>query len=114
MVKYWYLSVPITHLDPEVVKQRCEAATKLCGDFWDAGIYVLSTATHSAALREHGYLQNTTHDELLAFDIALLKGAAGLYVLTLPGWQESLGVQEEIKFALEHDIDIIYWPQDWL
>ena len=114
MVKYWYLSVPITHLDPEVVKQRCEAATKLCGNFWDAEIYVFSPATHSVALRDRGYLQNTLHNELVAFDLALLKGAAGMYVLTLPGWQESLGVQEEIKFALDNKIDIVYWPEKWL
>ena len=114
MVKYWYLSVPIAHPDPKIVKQRCKIATKLCGDFWDAQIYVFSPATHSLALRNHGRLKSTTHRELLDFDLAVLKGAAGMYVLMLPGWEESKGVQEEITFARNNKIPIIYWVEAWL
>lgn len=38
----------------------------------------------------------------------ILSKCEKMIVLKLPGWQESLGVQAEIKFATEHSIPIFY------
>jgi hypothetical protein len=48
--------------------------------------------------------QNFPYDYWLRWSKAMLTPAKALYVLTLPGWESSKGLAEEIRLA--HDLEI--------
>lgn len=93
-----YLATPYSHKDKEVEKARFEIVTKV-----------------SAILTKHGYINfspiTQSHEQSLRCDMptnwhfwqhidrCFLRKCDELWVLSLPGWLESVGVTAEIEFA---------------
>ena len=48
------------------------------------------------------------------YNLAMLKSAHALYVFCLTGWQNSIGVTEEIAFAKANNIHMVFWNEDGL
>ena len=93
-----YLASPYSHPDPAVREVRILAAARCCAAMLARGVHVLSPVVygHPVALAGgHATDWQTWRD----LDLALLRRCDTLAVLTLPGWQESVGVAAEIAEA---------------
>ena len=55
-----------------------------------------------------------SHDFWMAQDVPLLLKASRVMVLCLDGWQESRGVQEEIRLAKLAGIAVCYMDENWV
>jgi hypothetical protein len=65
-----------------------------------------SPICHWHPIVELGY--HVKYDVLLQVDLHILSVATELYVLCIPGWQDSAGVRKEITHAKEHKIKTSY------
>lgn len=102
-----YLAGPYSHDDAEIREQRFEALTQKAAELMRDGHIVYSPITHGHAIAER-------HDLPLSFDwwqgqcFGMLRHASKLVVLRLVGYQQSIGVREEIKVAMSLNIPIEY------
>lgn len=103
--EYSYLACPYAHPDEEVRLSRVRAATETAFDFFKRGISVFSPLTHNAPL-VNMRIGNGWEGKWEGFDLGMLSRAQKLYVLTLPGWENSYGVQAEIAHARKLSIPI--------
>lgn len=94
-----YLATPYSHPDPAVREQRFRAACQAAVALLHAGHVVFSPITHSHPLAQHGLPGNWHFWE--RYDRALLERCDEVVVLMLDGWENSVGVQAEIRIARE-------------
>ncbi len=112
--EYSYLACPYSHKDELIKTQRVEAVTHTAFELFKKGISVFSPLTHNAPLMDKGIGQGWA-GKWEGFDLGMLSRAHKLYVLTLPGWAESRGVQAEITYAEKLSIPIEKLePSDWV
>ena len=99
-----YIAQPYSHEDPAMREWRYQQALKVAARLMLQGWAVFSPIAHTHPIeRETG---KQSHDFWLRQDIAVLRHAAKLVVLMLPGWKESKGVAEEIAVAKANKIPI--------
>lgn len=106
MTGFVYLASPYSHADAQVQHDRFDAVVREAAQMIKEGHKVFSPISHTHHI---GLVApNIDHDGWLEQDIAILRHAAALVVLMLPGWRESKGVAREIAFAREAGIPIKY------
>jgi hypothetical protein len=93
-----YLATPYSHDDPAVMQARFEAVNAAAAELMSRGQHVFSPISHSHPISVVGDLP-VEWDYWEAYDKRLLAICDQLYVLTLDGWQESVGVAAEMKLA---------------
>lgn len=103
-----YLASPYSHPDPKVREQRFEAACKAAAELMLAGAIVFCPIAHSHPISLRIPEHKQPHGFWMAQDLPLLARATGLAVLQIDGWLDSRGVQEEIDFAIKHQIPVKY------
>ncbi len=106
-----YLAAPysMNNTAPGAMRQwRYEVVTKVAAGLMQAGITVYSPVTHGYALTHTGKIGAQTTEWWLNHCLGMLSKASGLFVLRLPEWNKSLGVQTEIQFAEANNIPIIH------
>jgi hypothetical protein len=116
-----YLASPYSHPDPFVQRQRfwrvTEAAAQLAKQLAkdNVAFYIPITMTHPLECVLKGDDTNLSHEEWMKFDSAFWPKCDELWVLTLDGWQESVGVKEEIKHFTEvgKPVRFVSVPHDW-
>lgn len=93
-----YLASPYTHKDQLIMKTRFLLAEQVTARLLHRRSWVYSPIVHchELALRYH---LPTDFAYWRDYNFAMLRRCDTLYVLFIPGWEESLGVTEEIKFA---------------
>lgn len=101
-----YLSSPYSDPDPLVQHQRFEEAWKATLWAWSLGYHVYSPVAYTHIIDI--LIPSIDYIEWLSFDIKLLYFCDELWVLMLPGWEESKGVQTEIRTAKTINIPIRY------
>jgi nucleoside 2-deoxyribosyltransferase len=94
-----YLASPYSHPDPAVREERYRAACRAAAALLLAGQPVFSPIAHSHWIAEHGLPYAWSFWEPL--DRWFLERCDEVVVLTLDGWNESVGVQAEIRIAAE-------------
>lgn len=100
-----YLACPYSHADPLVRLRRFNAANRAAGRLLGEGHFVLSPISHTHPIAECCDLpKGWQFWENL--DRAYLACCKAMFVLTLDGWLDSVGVQSEIKIAREMGIPI--------
>ncbi len=111
--EYSYLACPYAHSDRAVMEKRVQAATETAYTFFQRGISIFSPLTHNSPLVNMG-IGNGWEGKWEGFDLGMLGRAQKLYILTLPGWEDSRGVAEEIAYARKLSIPIEYisYPQE--
>lgn len=95
--KLVYLAGPYIHEDKKVMQKRFKVLSKVAGKLMrDKDVYVYSPITHG-----HPIHQSTqfTSQFWLEFSIGMLDKCDEMYILDIPGWQESVGVTAEIEYA---------------
>lgn len=101
-----YLASPYSHEDESLRKFRVSEVQKYAAQLMGAGHNVFCPIAHTYPLE--GLIEDAHHEFWMKQDLALLQYAEVLVVLMLPGWRESKGVQEEIRYAFDHDIPVVY------
>jgi len=96
---FTYLASPYSHPDPVVRQQRFEAVCKVAAKLMLAGEVVFSPIAHSHSIETVGLKDVKNGAFWKEQDIPILRHAARLVVLMLPGWQESAGIAWEIETA---------------
>ena len=94
-----YLGSPYSHPEPAVREMRFDAACKAAAVLMQRGHLVFSPVCYSHQIAKHGLPTDWVFWE--KYDRAILRRCEEVWVLMLPGWESSRGVQAEIKIARE-------------
>ena len=105
-----YVAAPYAHPDYWVRRSRVRWATVAAANFASEGFGVFSPLSHSAGIAE--CQPKVSEDYWYELDLKLMVGCDKLVVCKLPGWEESEGVQKEIKRANELNMEINYIEQE--
>ena len=106
-----YLATPYSDADPAVMQFRFESVTAAAAELMSRGQHVFSPITHSHPIAQVGHLP-VEWDYWEVYDKRLLAICDQLYVLTLDGWQESVGVAAEMKLARNMGKPIRYYDPE--
>ena len=101
-----YVGSPYTHPDPVIMKQREHQAAAYTAWLLRNGHKAFSPIVHGHALairfdlpRQAGFWLDLCLDQL--------QHATALHVLTLDGWEKSVGLSYEIAFARKNEIPVV-------
>jgi len=92
----------------DIRQHNFEIVTKLTAKLLKMNLVVFSPITHSHPIQTIGKLTSNDLDFWMAEDLPFVEFCDIVLVMTLPGWQESNGVQSEISFAKTLDKKIYY------
>lgn len=112
-LRFAYLATPYSDPSDFVREDRFRKVTRMAAKLMEAGIAVHSPITQGHAMVK--YLPEElkhSHDFWLQADIEILSKVDFLIVLTLDGWQTSRGVTEEIDYAYEKKLPIVFMDAD--
>lgn len=94
-----YLASPYSHPDRWVQFKRYEAVCQVAMKMFREGLFVYSPICHTVSIAEYGLPEG--YKVWREFDHEMIRRCDKVVVLMMMGWKESVGVQDEIKFALE-------------
>jgi len=103
----WYLACPYSHKDKRVMRKRFREANRAAAKLMGSGHYVFSPISHTHPIAEAGELPRDW-EFWAGYDTAIISRCTKMIVLTIDGWEESIGVQSEIKLAKKFCIPIEY------
>lgn len=104
---FTYLASPYSHTNPEIREERFRLAEQALAHLLDRSVWTYSPIVHCHALSLRFDLP-VSFDFWQEYNFAMLERAIELMVLTLPGWEVSRGVNEEIEFATDKGIPVTY------
>ncbi len=105
--KLFYIALPYSHYDKEIVKQRVDKFSSLDSFLNLNYIQTVSPILKQTLLdRNKNLASDWNFWQTLSY--TYLSRCDALIVYQLEGWENSVGVTEEIKFAQESNIPIIY------
>jgi hypothetical protein len=107
-LKRVYLAGPYSHTDPEVRAARAAALNRKAAWLMMQGLCVFSPITHGVALLDYFPYNERGWAFWGEQDRAHLLACDELHVLCLDGWRESRGVTDEIQWATEAGMPVIY------
>lgn len=105
-----YLAAPYTHKDPNVIEERMRQFYAVDAHLISQGIFTVSPLLKDPIVQQYDipgtwdYWKNYSH--------ALLSVCNKMIVITIDGWEESVGVQAEIEIATNLNIPIEYMSPD--
>lgn len=101
-----YLAAPYTHHDPAVVMERMSIFCKVDGYLCKNG-YITVSPLSKHWMKDHTDIP-LTWEFWKTYSEELMKRCSALYIITAPGWEESVGVLGEIELAEEMGLEIKY------
>jgi len=102
-----YLACPYTNPNPRVCEDRFHAANQAAAAIMARGDIVFSPISHSHPISVDASVR-TDWAFWQRFDRAILVHCRKIVVLKIEGWEDSVGVQEEIAFAREIGLCVEY------
>lgn len=99
-----YLASPYSHRDNQIEKMRYYLVLNATKKLLETGIHALSPIVGSHHLHNAGL--EGTWSFWAGYDMNLLSRCDELFAYAIPGWEESVGVTAEIKFAAENGIPV--------
>ena len=109
--KLIYVATPYTDSCQEVQTYRFHRVTGASALLLKNGVFNFSPITQSHEQHMSHSLPGTW-DFWSQVDLEFLSRCDELFVLADPGWQDSVGVTAEIKFAKENNIPVTYFFYD--
>lgn len=102
-----YLGLPYSDNDSVVEDWRAEVSNAIAVDLTKQGriIFAPISAWHHLARK---YKLPGSFEYWLKLDEEFIRVSKKLLIITLPGWKESTGVNEEIRLAKKYNIPIEY------
>ena len=106
-----YLACPYTHENDSVMEWRASRATELATWLTRRGVTVFSPLTQSREMERMARLGTpnplpTSYQFWKRHDRKFVEVSTSLLILTLDGWAESVGVNDEIHRALDYSLPI--------
>lgn len=112
-----YLASPYSHEDPLIMKTRFMLAEQVTAILTKREKHIYSPIVHyhEMALK---YEMPTDFEFWRAINFDMIRRSDALYILTIPGLEESKGVKAEIKFAMQcgiglFGVDTEGWISAW-
>lgn len=102
-----YVASPYTHKDPFVMEDRFEKTCEYCALWINRGLVVYSPIVHNHPIAIRHTLPRP-FDFWQKFDLHMLDMAESMDVLCIDGWEESKGVQAEIKYARDKQMPVMF------
>lgn len=97
-MKKIYLASPYWHKDPKVREKRFIAVCKKAGELMNQGFFIYSPIAHSHPIALQCVLPKDW-EFWKKYDIEYIRWMDEVWILKLPGWKASLGIQNEIIIA---------------
>lgn len=104
---FWYLSTPYSKYPAGRSAAYHEAANQ-AALLIEAGLEVFCPISHSHTVSDYLDPDNDNHDTWMRVDDPFIRAATGLIVCKMEGWEESVGVAEEMRRFKAQDKPIIY------
>ncbi|MFW6106533.1 MAG: DUF1937 family protein [bacterium] len=92
-----YLASPYSDADPAVEQARFDAVCRSAAALMRQGLLVYSPIAHSHPIARYGLPTDWAYWQ--RYDREILACCAEIWVLMLPGWEQSVGVQAEMRLA---------------
>lgn len=102
-----YLACPYSHKDPEIVRERFETICRVAGKLMLRGFLIFSPISHTHPIAQYHNMPGSW-EFWKKQDMAFLEHCKEVIVLCVDGWEESVGVTEEIKWASECGLVVRY------
>mgnify|MGYP001599269435 CR=1 FL=1 len=93
-----YLASPYSHPDPKIKERRFQDVCRYAAAMFRNGIHVFSPIAHTHPISVYG-LWEWKWEQWKEYDLEFIAMCSEMWVLMLPGWEESVGVAAEIKIA---------------
>jgi len=104
----WYLANPFTDKNDDVMNERLKKSIDASITLLKNDIFSFSPIAYNGAWSRDSYQLPVEWAFWEVYDKTFLDHMNGLLVLQLEGWQNSVGVQAEIEYALNQNMPIIY------
>lgn len=104
----YYLATPYSKYEGGIEKAYIDAC-RVTADLIRRCEKAYSPIAHTHGIAVHGNLDPLDHDIWLNFDEAMMERCDAIMVARLPGWEESRGVQYEIKRFAEMGKPILFF-----
>lgn len=103
-----YLATPYSHPEPSIQEWRFERVTEATAILISRGIdCIYSPITHTHPIDKHLTNRQADHEFWVnKFDLPFLANSRMLYILQLPGWENSTGIKMEIEQARVRGIPV--------
>lgn len=111
----WYLASPYTNYDEdEEVRRKIHDArfrqvSADAADLMRLGFVIFSPIAHTHPIAEYGHIEHGDHTIWLPADKVIHARCDGIIIDMIPGWQDSYGVDKELKWAMDEDKPIMYY-----
>ena len=102
-----YLASPYSHIHPHIMDRRHAAVCKAAANFLVSGHTIYSPIAHMHPIQEIAELP-TDWDFWERFDTIMLQRCQRVWVLQIPGWDQSKGVAAEIAIAIGLGLPVEY------
>ena len=106
-----YLACPYSANYLAIKTQRTHAADVAASKLMNAGLLTFSPISHSHGIAIHGGLPGDWN-YWKEFDEEFVAFARVIVVLTIPGYETSIGVDAEVKMAEDFGHPVIFWNGD--
>lgn len=103
--KLIYIASPYTNASPTIVHENFVEVSKFAAKLCSKGYIAFSPITYGHTLLEYNDMPSDW-SFWKNFCLSFLQRSDELWVLMLPGWEISRGVQEEINYAKENNIPV--------
>ena len=97
-----YLAAPLGHPDPSIRQERFESVNRYCGYLIRKHELVFSPLSLGASLDEDAISNSAWY----ALGLQMLSRCDELRILSLDGWEDSVGVNLEIRYARQMHIPV--------
>lgn len=95
---YIYVASPYTHPDPVVMAERAHRAMDYTAGLIMEGKWAYSPIVHCHEMAIK-FNFPVHHDFWMGFDAAMIAPCKEVHVLQLEGWEQSKGIEHELKFC---------------
>ena len=110
-MSYCYIASPYSHEDPAIMEDRYKAVMKITAEYLQGKIHVYSPIVHCHEIAKV-YSLPKDYNFWKAYNKTMLDKADKLIVVMLDGWENSIGVSDEIKFATSRNKHILFLPEE--
>lgn len=109
-----YLACPYSHESADIREFRFVECCKAVAQGLKHGIPIFSPIAHTHPVVVHGGLEPNDIDLFFVLDEAILPFCVELWILQLPGWEESKGIDCEVGIANKNGLTLrhVYWKKD--
>ena len=109
-----YLASPYSHSSSVIERERFIKNSKVSARLFAKGVILFAPIVQSPCMARYGQLKGTDWSTWERFDRAIIRECKAVYVLTLTGWKESVGVTAEIVYAISEQIPVYYLDYETL